>query len=156
MSAPPHPPPAHVVHDTPTPARPPPSPPPPAPVPPFRYPAWLLAAGLVVLAATAYSASLLPLYLRANSLQADAQAAGARGATAEAIRLYSQLLEAVPGARKARIELAILLFRSGTIEDQRAAMGQLTDLSLDRQEWERLRAVMPEHFQALFTRVRGR
>lgn len=141
---------AHLVHDVPTPPRPPPSPP---PVAPFRYPAWLLFSGVLVLGTAAYSIGLLPTYWHAHHLLRAAEMSRDRGEAAAAIRSYDALLAARPAMRSARIEAAILLFRSGIEADRPAALEHLAGVRLRPGEWNRLRAVLPEQLQELFTRV---
>jgi hypothetical protein len=123
----------------------------PTPLMAHRYPAWLLGFTALVFAAVAYSATLIPPYLEAAvALTHGHRAVGAKDRTA-AEAYYLDVLRLLPSSKAARLELAILLLAEPSEAQQRRGLDYLTGIKLDKHDWEKVSAVLPDKFRGAFT-----
>lgn len=120
----------------------------------FNYPWWVILLGLAVLVAFGYSLLSLPH----NIVLARELAAAGRLDTAHdyagAEAHYAVLLADMPESKAARIGMAHAQFADADAANDLQALTLLTDLKLDRSEWEDLEAVMPEAYRAQFVQER--
>jgi hypothetical protein len=123
----------------------------PTPLKAHRYPAWLLGFASLVVAAVVYSATLIPPYFNAAvALTHGHWAVGAKDRTA-AEAYYLDVLQLVPSSKAARLELAILLLAEPSEARQRRGLYYLTGIKLDKHDWEKVSAVLPDKFRGAFT-----
>jgi hypothetical protein len=125
------------------------------PLKPHRYPAWLIGSVALIICAVIYSAILIPPYLGAFKALRHGEAAAAAGARAEAEASLGDALRLVPSSKAARIEIAVLLFADPSPARQDRALEYLEGVELDRYQWSRISAVLPERFRTVFTTIRG-
>jgi hypothetical protein len=122
----------------------------PTPLKAHRYPAWLLGFSALVVAAVVYSATLIPPYLEAvAALTHGHRAVGAKDRTA-ADAYYLDVLRLVPSS-KAALELAILLLAEPSEARQRRGLDYLAGIKLDKHDWQKVSAVLPDKFRGAFT-----
>jgi len=118
---------------------------------PHRYPAWLLAFAALVIGAVVYSATLIPPYLEAFVALRRAHAdIAAKDRTAAEAQLLS-VLQLVPSSKSARIDIAVLLLADPSEAQQRRGLNYLSGIKLDKYEWPRVSAVLPDKFRSAFT-----
>jgi hypothetical protein len=73
------------------------------------------------------------------------------GQTGLAIAALSQALTTVPSAKKAKIALAVALFRN---KNYSLGLGVLNGIELEGVDWARVKAVLPESYQDQFVEVK--
>jgi tetratricopeptide (TPR) repeat protein len=127
---------------------------PPTALAPHQYPAWIWLMGFGILATLFASLVQLPPYYSAAVLVQRAEARAKRGQDRSAIEFYVSALELAPSSKRARIGLASSYFRSPKVEDHKKALGLLQGITLEKDEWRDLAAVMPAEYQRLFTDVK--
>jgi|ERR1700678_1734881 hypothetical protein len=127
-----------------------------APVPskPHSYPLWLVAAALLVACAVVYSATLVPPYLGAYASMRRAGAALEKGDRVAAEVQFLDVLRAFPSSTSARIEIAIMLLADPAEARQQSGLDYLAGIKLDKYQWRRVSAVLPERFQDRFQTVK--
>ena len=117
------------------------------------YPIWLqVVAGLVGLAVI-YSVLVLPRYYSAASLTEKAQAAVEAQNYPDAAKLLEQAAARVPDSKVIRLQLAYVCFKIGSATAHDEALGALSGLTMDQDEWNVLQPVMPAADQAQFHQV---
>jgi hypothetical protein len=124
------------------------------PLKPHRYPLWLVAVALVVTGALVYSAILVPPYLGAYLTMRHAEGALAKGDRGAAQALFLDVLQAFPSSKSAHIEIAILLLADPAEAQQQRGLDYLNGINLDKYEWRRVSAVLPERFRNRFETVK--
>jgi hypothetical protein len=121
------------------------------PLKPHRYPIWLLGFTALVVAAVVYSTTLITPYIEAMAaLTHGHRAVGAKDRTA-AEAYYLDVLRLVPSSKAARLELAILLLAEPSEARQRRGLDYLAGIKLDKHDWQRVGAVLPDKFRGAFT-----
>jgi hypothetical protein len=121
---------------------------------PHRYPAWIWLIGLGIVVMLAVALNKLPPYYRAATLVQSAETLAEDGHDNSAVEFYMKALEITPSSKRVRLGLAISYFRSPDEEDHKKGLGVLQGLTLDKDEWQKLTAVMPAAYQRLFTDVK--
>jgi len=121
---------------------------------PHSYPLWLAAVAFLVACAVVYSAVLVPPYLGAYSSMRLAESALEKGDRAAAEAQLLDVLRAFPTSKSARIEIAIVLLADPAEARQQAGLDYLAGLKLDKYQWRRVSAVLPERFQDRFQTVK--
>lgn len=123
----------------------------PAPLKAHRYPVWLLAFAVLVAATVVYSAALVPPYLEAFvSLRRAEAAIGAQNRSAAEERLLD-VLRLFPSSKFARLDIAVLLLGDPSEAQQRRGLDYLKGVTLDKHEWQKVSAVLPEKFRGFFS-----
>jgi hypothetical protein len=124
------------------------------PLKPHRYPAWLVVFTVLILGAVGFSATLIPPYLEAfvGLRRAEAMIAAGDRAAAEARLLDA--LRVLPSSKAARIQMAVLLFADPSEARQQRGLDYLRGFTLDKYEWRRVSAALPEKFRSAFGRAR--
>jgi hypothetical protein len=125
----------------------------PIPLKPHRYPLWLLAFTTLVIGAVAYSATLIPPYFEAFVSLRRAEASSATDHAAAEAELLD-VLRLFPSSKSARIDLAALLLADPSETQQRRGLDYLAGIKLDKYEWQRISAVLPEKFRGAFSSVK--
>ncbi len=126
----------------------------PVPLKPHSYPLWLVAVAFLVAGAVAYSAIIVPPYLRAQNTLWRAEAALEKGDRAAAEVQLLDVLRTFPTSKAARIDIAVMLFADPDKAQQERGLGYLSGIALDKHEWRRVSAVLPERFKDLFQTVK--
>jgi hypothetical protein len=121
------------------------------PLEPHTYPPWIWLIGFGIFAMLVVSLIQLPSYYRAATLLGRAETLAEHGQDKNAVKLYTSVLEIIPSSKRARIELAISYFRSPDEDDHKRALEALQGLTFDKDEWQKLTAVMPVTYRQLFT-----
>jgi hypothetical protein len=125
----------------------------PIPLKPHRYPAWLLAFTALVIGAFVYSATLITPYVKAFVALRRAEAAiSARDRTVAEARLLD-VLRLFPSSKSARVGIAVLLVADPSETQQRRGLDYLDGIKLNKYEWQRVSAVLPEKFRDAFISV---
>jgi hypothetical protein len=123
----------------------------PTPLKPHLYPIWILGFTALVIGAVVYSATLTPPYLEALvALRHGHEAIRAKDRAA-AESHYLDVLQLIPSSKAARLELAILLLAEPSEARQRRGLDYLTGIQLDKHDWQRVSAVLPDKFRGAFT-----
>ena len=122
---------------------------------PHRYPAWIWLMGLGILATLAVALNELPPYYRAAKLVERAETLAAHGQDKSAVDLFTNALEITPSSKRARLGIALSYFRSPDDEDHKKGLEALQGLSLEKDEWDKLSAVMPAQYRSLFSDVKN-
>ena len=123
-------------------------------LPPHRYPAWIWIMGLGIVAALVVALMQLPPYYRAAALVRRAEALAGRGDNNNALALFTEALEITPSSKRIRLGLAMSYFRSPEDEDHKRGLEALQGITLEKDEWEKLSAIMPAAYRNFFTDVR--
>ncbi len=124
------------------------------PLPPHEYPLWVKFFGVCVIAATIYSLAFLPGYFSAAKKMHAAKIAYQSGNYDESIQLYRAVLEAEPTSSTARIGAAEAIFSNSDRSIDSIALTLLTGISLDENDWARIKRVMPAEYQQYFETVK--
>jgi hypothetical protein len=124
------------------------------PLKPHSYPLWLVAVAFLVAGAVVYSAVLVPPYLGAYASMRRAEAALEKGDRTAAETQYLDVLRAFPTSKSARIEIAVILLADPAETRQQRGLDYLAGIELDKYEWRRVSAVLPERFQDRFQIVK--
>jgi cytochrome c-type biogenesis protein CcmH/NrfG len=95
----------------------------------------------------------LPPYYRAAKLVQRAETLAALGQDKSAVGFFTNALEITPSSRRARLGIALSYFRSPDDEDHKKGLEALQGLALEKDEWDKLSAVMPAAYRSLFTDV---
>jgi hypothetical protein len=96
----------------------------------------------------------LPPYYRAAVLEWRADSFADQGQQKRAVESYTQALELAPGSESARVGLAIVYFKSPAEEDHKKALKVLRGLTIEKNDWEKLTAVMPKDYLRFFHDVK--
>jgi hypothetical protein len=104
----------------------------------------------VVILAALYSLTLLPSLYGAARLLHKAERATSEIDTRLAENLLLDVLRSAPSSARARIDLAILYFRTSSETDQRKALDLLSGLKINEDNWRRISAVLPDKYRSLF------
>ena len=96
----------------------------------------------------------LPPYYRAASLLQRAETFAEHGQQKNAVEFFANALELTPSSKRARIGLAVSYFRSPDEEDHKKALEVLQGLTLEKDDWQKLAAVMPAEYRRFFTNVK--
>lgn len=121
---------------------------------PHRYPAWIWLVGLGILATLAVALYELPPYYRAATLVQQAETFAAHGQNKSAVDFFTTALEITPKSKRARLGIALSYFRSADGEDHKKGLEALQGLTIEKDEWAKLSAVMPRAYRSLFTDVK--
>jgi hypothetical protein len=121
---------------------------------PHSYPLWLVAVAFLVACAVVYSAILVPPYLGAYASMRLAESALEKGDRAAAETQFLNVLRAFPTSTSARIEIAIMLLADPVGARQQSGLDYLAGIKLDKYQWRRVSAVLPERFQDRFQTVK--
>ncbi len=114
------------------------------------YPIWVKVFTLIVILAALYSFYLSPPYLSAYKFLRLGDNLYSEKKYDEAIIAYGETLNAVSSSKPARFKTAMAFFLNGKPEDDELGLAYLTDMELDKYEWEKLIEVMPEKYQKEF------
>jgi hypothetical protein len=126
----------------------------PVPLKPHSYPVWLVAGAFLVAGAVAYSAIIMPPYLRAQNAMWRAEAAIEKGDRGAAELQLLDVLSTFPTSKRARIDIAVMLLADPEKAHQERGLGYLGGIVLDKHEWKRVSAVLPERFKDQFETVK--
>jgi hypothetical protein len=96
----------------------------------------------------------VPPYLRAQNAMWRAEAALEKGDRGAAEVQLLDVLRAFPTSKPARIDLAVMLLADPDKAQQERGLGYLSGIVLDKREWRRVSAVLPERFRDQFERVK--
>lgn len=121
---------------------------------PNKYPLWVLSFSVIVLLLSIYSLCLLPKYIDASIKLNSGQQAYKERNYLEAIRLYQEVLKAVPSSKEAKISIAEAFFSIPSTETHKLGLVYLQGVELDR--WERLRLsqVAPGEYKKYFSFIK--
>jgi hypothetical protein len=108
--------------------------------------------GLGLTVALVMSAVRLPPYYRAATYLKQAETAAESGQDKNAIEFFQKVLEITPSAKRARIGIAIAYFRSSDEDDHKRGLLALEGLTIGKDDWQRLVAVMPAEYRQFFVR----
>jgi hypothetical protein len=129
-------------------------PPPPPTLAPHQYPLWIKLMGLAILACLATSLYQLPPYYRAGTLLNRAETLAEHGDHKSAADFFLRALEIAPSSKRVRIGLAFSYFKSSDPEDHKKALNVLEGVTIEKDDWQKLSAVMPASYRHLFTGVK--
>ncbi|MCA9467764.1 MAG: toll/interleukin-1 receptor domain-containing protein [Nitrospira sp.] len=120
-------------------------------LPPHHYPIWVLfLCGIMALSVVA-SGLWVPRQLESVKSLWVAEDALLQGQISKAINAFLNVLEKEPNSRQAKIGFAMALFQEGSTESTVRAINIIGNMTLSRQELERLNKTMPEKYQRLFS-----
>jgi len=101
--------------------------------------------------ALAVSMIQLPPYVKAVRLVKRAEALAALRRHHDAANVLESALEIVPSSKRIRIGLAIEYFLSPDEPDRAKGLHALEGVTLDKDEWAKVRAAMPAEYLRYFT-----
>jgi tetratricopeptide (TPR) repeat protein len=108
--------------------------------------------GLGLIVALLTSAIRLPPYYRAAVLLKEAETLSENGQDRKAIGFFQKALEITPTAKRARMGIALAYFTSTDEDDHKRGLLALEGLTVGKDDWQKLVAVMPPEYQRYFTR----
>jgi hypothetical protein len=120
-------------------------------LPPYLYPRWIWLTCIVIAAMFVISMVGLPSHYRTAVLVKKAEKLERSGDRKGAIRLFEEARTITPKSRRTRIGLAISYFKSTSKQDHARALEVLEGVSLEAEEWFKLKKAMPREYQPLFT-----
>ena len=123
-------------------------------LPPHQYPTWVKLFGVGIIIAAIYPLILLPKYWVAAKKMRAAVIAHKSGDNDQAIKLYLSVLEAMPTAKAARIGAVEAIFSNSDKEDDEVGLNLLRGRTLDKNDWRRIKWVMPVEYQQYFDEVK--
>ncbi len=126
---------------------------------PHKYPWGVKIFALAMIAVVVYSLYLLPTYFTASRKLRQAEAIykdlNNFGNYNEAIKLYLQVIKAVPDSKAAKIGVAEAIFSSRvSIDDKKVGLLFIEDIEFNKSSWERITKVMPTEFQQYFQDIK--
>jgi hypothetical protein len=110
--------------------------------------------GLGILATLVIALRDLPPYYRAATLVQRAETLAARGDDKNAAARFRDALEITSSSKRVRLGLAMSYFRSSEDEDHKKGLEALQGITLEKDEWEKVSAVMPAAYRSLFSDVK--
>lgn len=108
--------------------------------------------GLVLIVALLTSVIRLPPFYPAAILLKQAETLSENGQDQKAIAFFQKTLEITPTAKRARVGIALAYFRSADEDDHKRGLLALEGLTIGKDDWQQLVAVMPPEYQHFFTR----
>ena len=123
-------------------------------LPPHQYPTWVKLFGVGIIVATIYPLILLPKYLVAAKKMRAAVVAYKTGDYDQSIKLYQSVLEVMPTSQAARIGAVEAIFSNGDKGDDEVGLNLLRGRTLDKNDWRRIKWVMPVEYQQYFDEVK--
>lgn len=124
-------------------------------LPPHSHPQKIYFMGLLVVFTLFYSADQLPPLLKGASQLRAAQIAYENGNYTLAKQNYLLILKKFPSSRAACLGIAEAIFADQTFGNCLNALNYISDLTLNKDEWKRIRKNMPPKLQELFI-VKGK
>jgi len=120
---------------------------------PHKYPVWVISFASLVILSFLYSLFLIPKYLITSKKLNYGNAAYQMGKYADAIEAYSSVLKLVPSSKVARMKIAEAYFSNDNEMDNERGIYYLEGLSLNDNEWNHLKTIIPKEYEQRFVEV---
>lgn len=118
------------------------------PLKPHKYPVCVILFVIAIIACTVYAMMLLPKYMEASKNLVLGMKAYREKDYQKSISLIEATLQSVPSSKEAKIAIAKTYF--GTKNDAQKGLFYLNGITLNKSEWEEIKAVMPIEYQKYF------
>lgn len=120
----------------------------------YKYPWWINLFVIGLTLAILYSLTLLPKYFVVAKKLEAAKLAYRNKNYEDSIELYRYVLKIVPSSKTARINAVEAIFSKNDKKYYADALSLLEGIKLNKDEWSRLKQVMPAEYQQYFGEVK--